>query len=39
MFDAVTANVETPEPVGVPLIEPVAAFSVKPAGREPDDTA
>jgi hypothetical protein len=38
-FVAATTNVETPEPLGVPLMDPVAELRVKPDGSEPDDTA
>lgn len=31
----VTLNEDVPVPVGVPLMTPVAAFSVKPAGSDP----
>jgi hypothetical protein len=36
---ALTVNVDTPNPVNVPLIPPVDAFNVSPAGSEPLVTA
>ena len=32
-LDALTVEVNVPEAVGVPLIKPVAVFTVSPAGR------
>ena len=39
LFEAVTVNVELPAEVGVPVIAPVEALSVSPAGKEPAEIA
>jgi hypothetical protein len=39
VFVAMIPTVKLPETLGVPLMNPVAAFNTSPAGREPLPTA